>query len=553
MKKKINIHIVIILALSLVFMASCQRVVVKLDSIPKNTPESQAIYVTGNFNNWDPADEKYILILDSDSNYYVSLPPGLGTVEYKFTRGDWTSGEKGICGEEIGNRILILGELDTISNTVESWNDLDPLNCPKLTIKLENVPENTPIDDIIALASNLNSWDPDDASVFEKDTFGDFYVTIDRPKGVEKLDYKLTRGDLTTAESDEYGNDLPNRTVEFGKKDTVIVNVEGWTDLPETKSQRVVFIIRNIPKNTPKSDKLYFVSNLNSWDPWDQNYEFQTNKNGKLFYSFPRKKLILDYKITRGGWNTVEVDKNGSDISNRSIDLQFADTIYLDIQRWKDMRISGDEEITVVLEQIPESTPNKSKLYISGSFNGWNPGRLRHMFDKNANGMYYVNLPRKDGMIEFRITRGSWESSQIDKYGSDMPAYHYHYNDFDTLFIDVKNWKDKPINRAKDVTLVLNKMPDNTPTNAVFFLAPDFNNWNPEDIDLIFDELDDGRPVITFPVKGNNMKFKITRGGWQTVEVDIDGMDLPDRELFFGFADTVYINIVKWRDFDGSY
>lgn len=541
-------YVLLLLAIGLLFSISCKRAVIKLEKVPKNTPKGQPIYITGNFNNWDPGEEKYQMTLKSDSSYYINLPPGFGWIEYKFSRGDWTTVEKGICGEEIDDRSFDLFYTDTSIAIVESWNDLDPLNCPRLTIKIENVPENTPEEDIIALASNLNSWDPDNASIFEKDSSGDLYVTISRPPGIQKLEYKMTRGDLSTSEADEYGNELPNRTLEFGKEDTVSVNIEGWSDMSESRPNRVVLIIDKLPKNTPDPSNIFIASNLNSWISGDKNYLFQTNRDGQLFFPLPRKNLNLEYKITRGGWHTVEVDKNGYDIDNRNLDLQNADTIYLDIKRWKDMGQPGDGEITIVLQKLPKSTPDKAKLYISGNFNGWFPGRLRYRFVKDEVGKYYINLPRRDGDMEFRITRGSWESSQVDDYGSDIQPYIYNYYDFDTLYIDVENWKDFPEKQLAEITLIINNIPNNTPRAEYLYLAPDFNEWDPGDDRLIFDKLEDGRPVLTIPVKGNSMNYKITRGNWETVEADKNYEDIDNRVLYFGFADTIYIDVIKWKD-----
>ncbi len=49
------------------------------------------------------------------------------------------------------------------------------------------------------------------------------------------------------------------------------------------------------------------------------------------------------------------------------------------------------------------------------------------------------------------------------------------------------------------------------------------------------------------------MEFKITRGSWGNVEVDNLGNEITDRILNYGFADTVLIDVIKWRDFDGNY
>ncbi len=546
---------IIISTLILAVLASCKRVVVKVESIPKNTPPGQPIYITGNFNNWDPGEALYILDMDDDSNYFITLPPGFGIVDYKFTRGDWTTVEKNVCGEEISNRRMDVAAYDTIVHTIKSWSDLDPLDCPKLTLKIENLPENTPEDDIIALASSANSWDPDNSSVFYRTRSGELFLTIERPPGINYIDYKITRGDLSTSESDEFGNQILSRVLKFGKRDTINIDVKGWTDLDNTKSNRVVLIIKKLPKNTPPYDKIYLASNLNSWDPGDKNYEFQVNGNGQYFYPIPRRNMTMEFKITRGDWETQEVDKYGYDISNRQVELLDKDTIYIDIERWKDMGEADLDEITITLTDLPESTPEESKLYVSGNFNGWNPGKLRHRFHKDINGNYSVNLPRKHGEIEFRITRGSWETAQVDKYGSEILPYRYHYHDIDSIRINVENWKDKPTKKSKSVTIVLNNIPDNTADEDKLYLAPEFNGWNPMDEELTFDKLQDGKPAITLFVTKNtvSMEYKITRGGWSRVEVDEYGDEIQNRRLYFGFTDTVFIDVLRWRDHDGKY
>ncbi|MFA5417474.1 MAG: glycogen-binding domain-containing protein [Bacteroidales bacterium] len=553
MRRKVNIPTMALLVLGFIFLASCQRVVVRVNSLPPNTPGGQPVYITGNFNDWDPGESRYQMTLGPDSSYYITLPPGFGKIEYKFTRGDWTTVEKNICGEEIENRWLYTADTDTVTDSIASWNDLDPVNCPRLTILIDELPENTPKDDVIAMASNLNSWDPDDASISKETQSGNRYITINRPRGVNKLEFKLTRGSLSSSESDKFGNEIPNRVVEFGTKDTVKVSIEGWADKPEYEPERVTLLITHLPKNTPPEEPIFLASNLNSWAPGDKNYEFQRNKNGELFYSLPQKDFKLDFKITRGDWNSVEVDKNGYDINNRRIDLNKADTVKINIIRWKDMGGTGDDDITILLTKIPETTPLGSKIYIAGTFNGWDPGKLRNKFHITDNGYHYISLPRRNGDFEFRITRGSWEMAQVDQYGSELPPYKYNYNDFDTLFVDVDNWKDLPTKRVNQVTLVLDKIPINTPQNSRLYLAPDFNNWNPEDQNLIFGKLPNGKPAITFDTYGRLMEYKITRGGWDRVEVNRYGEEIPNRILYFGFADTVYIKIDRWRDRGGNY
>ena len=250
-------HITLIFLAIILIFASCERAVVIVESVPSNTPDGQLIFITGNFNNWDPGEEKYQMQLQVDSTYLLKLPPGFGSVEYKFTRGDWTTVEKDQCGYEIGNRSILLGTTDTVINIIESWNDLDPVNCPRLTLVLCDVPEITPENDKIAVAGNFNNWDPDESAELKIDSFGKYSVTINRPPNISVLEFKMTRGDLASAESDEFGNIVPNRILKFGITDTVEVNIDGWIDVKEKGiSSRIILILENIPATTPSMDEL---------------------------------------------------------------------------------------------------------------------------------------------------------------------------------------------------------------------------------------------------------------------------------------------------------
>jgi len=260
-------------------------------------------------------------------------------------------------------------------------------------------------------------------------------------------------------------------------------------------------------------------------------------------------KMILDYKITRQGWHTVEVDRNGYDIDNRQINLEFADTIYIDVLRWKDQEDIGDNNVTLILKELPESTPKDANIYIAGEFSEWNPGRLRYLFKKDSLGYYYVNIPRRKGDFDFKITRGSWESLALDQYGLERPPVRYNYGDFDTLIIHpgISHWKDIPgLSGNRVVTIVLNSVPENTPRDDKIYLAPDFNGWDPEDENLIFQAQEDGKYIIRIPYRESSMSFKITRGGWKHVEKNKFGEDIENRVLHFGFSDIVYIDVANW-------
>lgn len=547
MNRKLIIKIFLGL-LGLILFTSCNQVVLIVEDIPGNTPSGEPIYLTGNFNMWGPGEERYQMQLDKDSNYYFSLPVGFGDLEYKFTRGNWGTVEKGLCGEEIENRSLYVENDDSVYHHIESWNDLNPIDCPRCVLIIDLVPSNTPKNDIIAIASDLNSWSPDDASIARKTKDGRLYVEIERPEGVNHIEYKVTRGDMSSAEADEYGLEIPNRVLNFGLSDSIQINVDSWMDLPLSHPDRVTIIINKLPPLTPKNEPIYLASKLSSWSAGDRKYQFSRNRKNQLYYSFPRKKMILDYKITRDGWHTVEVDKNGYDISNRQINLEYSDTIYIDILRWKDQEDIGDNNITLKLEELPENTPQFANIYVAGEFSNWNPGQIRYLFKKDSAGYYYVNLPRKRGGFEFKITRGSWESLALDSYGSEFPEHRYQYSDYDTLMVkSIGHWKDMPsLSGNRTVSIIINSVPENTHQDDKIYLASNLNDWNPEDENMVFQAQEDGKYRIIIPYQGNSMSYKITRGGWSHVEKDEDGEEIGNRVLHFGFSDQVYIDVANW-------
>ncbi len=546
-------HRIIFIIATIVLFSACKRVVVKIDNIPPNTPAGQPIYITGNFNNWDPGEARYQMNLNPDSTWTIKLPPGIGTVDYKFTRGDWTTVEKDICGYEIPNHSITLGEADTVTNSIESWNDREPVNCPRLTLVVPKLPDNTPDSAQISIAGNFNSWNPNEGSVMKTDKKGEHYITIQKPTNVNEIEFKVTRGSLATSESDEYGNPLPNRKVFFGRQDTVKLDVEGWVDTKSSGSNKIVLIINKLPQKTYPTDDIFFVSSLNNWVPGDRNYQFQKNKKGQYEIDLPRKNQTIEYKITHGDWWQEEVDKFGFDIPNRSIELNKQDTVYIDVANWKDRKTEQDKEVTIILTKIPSNTPPGDRIYITGNMNNWNPGKNRDRLEQNSKGQWMINLPRGWNDLEFKFTRGSWNSVEVDQYGSGMPNRHYLYQDIDTLYLQVINWYDLPRYNAENVTIVIHSLPADTPPNDNIFIVGTFNNWDPGDRKYIMKSLSNGKKYYTLPKREDQIEYKVTRGNWATAEVDKFGNEIPNRLLAFGFADTVYINVVKWRDLEGNY
>lgn len=94
-------------------------------------------------------------------------------------------------------------------------------------------------------------------------------------------------------------------------------------------------------------------------------------------------------------------------------------------------------------------------------------------------------------------------------------------------------------------------VPASTPAGATVYVAGTFNGWNPGDPAYALTDAGGDLHVITLPdsVRGF-IQFKFTLGGWETVEQDANGNDVPNR--FFAIPQTgtaTYTgSVARWRD-----
>ena len=102
--------------------AAAQSILV-IDHVPATTPSMDTLFVAGSFNGWNPHATRYALRKHPDGSYQISLPAGLGAVEYKFTRSSWETAEVDDKNQPIANRKADLTVPAEIHHQVLAWND----------------------------------------------------------------------------------------------------------------------------------------------------------------------------------------------------------------------------------------------------------------------------------------------------------------------------------------------------------------------------------------------------------------------------------------------
>ena len=90
---------------------------------PTNTPANAPLYITGYFNQWNPADPKYKLERLENGDYQLILPK-VDKLFFKFTRGSIESMEGNEHGKSNGMRYLTASNPEKSEFVIEGWEDI---------------------------------------------------------------------------------------------------------------------------------------------------------------------------------------------------------------------------------------------------------------------------------------------------------------------------------------------------------------------------------------------------------------------------------------------
>ncbi|HLZ17922.1 MAG TPA: helix-turn-helix domain-containing protein [Cyclobacteriaceae bacterium] len=191
-----------------------------------------SIFISGTFNNWSPGDENYKMTRGVDGIYYFDLPDSLAYFEYKFTQGSWALVEGNGDGRVRANRVYsrnIEKNPKRIQAVIEGWETQ-----PSYVMIVNRVPGNTPHDAGIYIMGNFNNWNPGDRNYkLIRQVDGTYRILI--YSSYPQIQFKFTRGNLSSVESRPGGRMLPNRVVtrDMVKANSdVEVEIASWLDIP---------------------------------------------------------------------------------------------------------------------------------------------------------------------------------------------------------------------------------------------------------------------------------------------------------------------------------
>src|SRR5690606_21836205 len=97
------------------------------------------IYITGNFNRWEPAEKRLTLSKQADGSYNISVlleDVPSDRIEFKFTRGSWQTSESTVDGRLVGPRLAKLNRDTTITCRINGWRDDFPASTASANVHL---------------------------------------------------------------------------------------------------------------------------------------------------------------------------------------------------------------------------------------------------------------------------------------------------------------------------------------------------------------------------------------------------------------------------------
>ncbi len=183
------------------------------------------------------------------------------------------------------------------------------------------------------------------------------------------------------------------------------------------------------------------------------------------------------------------------------------------------------EQLTIIITSIPENTPPGDNIFVAGDFTGWNPGDPAFMLTENTNGQPEISFEAA-GSIEFKFTRGSWETVEGSENGGFLPNRSFVMGSDDTLQVTILSWEDTGgINHTAAENVVV--------IDEEFFI-PQFNRYRRVWLYLPPDYESSGKdyPVL-YMHDGQNLFDAATSfaGEWEVDEslndLFADGKDVP--------------------------
>lgn len=98
------------------------KVTILLKTLPVSH-NGEPVFISGNFNDWNPEDGDFKITTDGKDYKLVLENVGGGNYQFKFTRGNWDKVESTVAGADIENRFVEISSDTALEFSIAGWKD----------------------------------------------------------------------------------------------------------------------------------------------------------------------------------------------------------------------------------------------------------------------------------------------------------------------------------------------------------------------------------------------------------------------------------------------
>lgn len=99
----------------------------------------------------------------------------------------------------------------------------------------------------------------------------------------------------------------------------------------------------------------------------------------------------------------------------------------------------AQKKLTIIIDKMPAK--DSAKIFVAGNFNMWNPGDTAYLFSKK-NGKFILEKSLPQGIYEFKITRGNWQTGEENADFKPMSNRTLDLRSDTTIHLIIGAWAD---------------------------------------------------------------------------------------------------------------
>jgi hypothetical protein len=109
--------------------------------------------------------------------------------------------------------------------------------------------------------------------------------------------------------------------------------------------------------------------------------------------------------------------------------------------------------------KVPEASQNTSSIFLTGSFNGWNPRDSFYIMNREKENLYSLVVPLfEGGNYQYKYTLGGWGTVETDHDDSDIRNRKLYSHNGISVNDTVMKWKVPAAVQQKSLSPQLQKM-----------------------------------------------------------------------------------------------